>query len=305
MRVNVIVTTFNRINLTRICLETLLNTTGSHCRVTVVDNASSDDTVSYLEALAASSGRITTYKLPRNMGVSVAVNLGLAMSDADYHLKLDNDIELRKPGWLEEMIAIAEGNAEVGLVGYQLFSHWYKAERVILGSGHTFRKSEACNNGGCLLIPRRTYESCGFMNEDYGKYGFEDLDYGNRVLMSGQIIGYVDDDNAVKHLGYERDINDEQERMKLANRTSVMAGEKLYLLNKMLFEQGIRPRYVKRKYLPDFGADGIRFSLDESYKPIMKLHQAALPRFEYTMDGDQAKLVLSRLKSGSDDCLLT
>jgi len=62
---------------------------------------------------------------------------------------------------------------------------------------------------------------------------------------------------------------------------------------------------VKRKYLLDFGADGILFSLDESYKPIMKLHQTALPRFEYTMDGDQAKLVLSRLKSGSDDCLLT
>jgi len=284
MRINIIVTTFNRINLTRICLETLLDTTGAHCRVTVVDNASSDDTVPYLEALAAKSDRITLYKLSRNMGVSVGVNLGLAMSDADYHLKLDNDIELRKPGWLEEMIAIAEGNAEVGLVGYQLFSRWYKAERVILGSGHAFRKSEACNNGGCLLIPRRTYESCGFMNEDYGKYGFEDLDYGNRVLMSGQIIGYVDDDNAVKHLGHERDINDGQEKMKLANRTSVMAGEKLYLLNKMLFEQGIRPRYVKRKYLPEFGPDGIRFSLDESYKPIMKLHQTALPRFEYTMD---------------------
>ena len=113
MRVNIIVTTFNRINLTRICLETLLDTTGPHCKVTVVDNASSDGTVPYLEALAVKSDRITLYKLSRNMGVSVGVNLGLAMSDADYHLKLDNDIELRKPGWLEEMIAIAEGNGEV------------------------------------------------------------------------------------------------------------------------------------------------------------------------------------------------
>ena len=37
----------------------------------------------------------------------------------------------------------------------------------------------------------------------------------------------------------------------------------------------------------------------------MKLHQTTLPKFEYTMDGDQVKLVLSRLKSGSGDCLLT
>ena len=298
MRVNIIVTTFNRINLTRICLETLLETTGPDCGVTVVDNASSDGTVPYVEAMAAKSDRITVHRLARNMGVSVAVNLGLAMVDADYHLKLDNDIELRKSGWLEEMIAIAEGNPEVGLVGYQL-CFWHKTDRVILGSGHAFRKSDGCN-GGCLLIPRRTHEACGFMNEDYGKYGFEDLDYGNRVLMGGQIIGYVDDDSAVKHLGAEREINCEQERMKAVTRTSVLAGEKLYLLNKLLFERGIRSRHVTRKYLPAFGPDGIRFALDEAYKPIMKLHQAVLPKFEYSTDGDLVKFDLSRFKTPAE-----
>ena len=295
MRVNVIITTFNRINLTRICLETLLQTTGPQCGITVVDNASSDGTIPYLETMAARSDRIKIYRLARNMGVSVGVNLGLAVADADYHVKLDNDIELRKPGWLEEMIAIAGGNPEVGLVGYQLCA-WHKTERVTLGSGHAFRKSGACN-GGCLLIPRKTFEVCGFMCEDYGKYGFEDLDYGNRVLMGGQSIGYVDDDSAVKHLGAEQEINCEQERMKTATRTSALAGEKLYLLNKLLLEQGIRGRYVTRKYLPTFGPGGISFSLDEAYRPFMKLHQAILPNLEYTTDGDLVKFDLSRLKT--------
>lgn len=299
MRVNIIVTTFNRINLTRICLETLLETTGPHCIVTVVDNASSDGTEAYLTAMAERSDRIRVYVLARNMGVSVGVNLGLASVDADYHVKLDNDIELRKPGWVEEMIAIAGGNPEVGLVGYQL-CFWHETERVVLGSGHAFRNSRSCN-GGCLLIPRGTFEACGFMNEDYGKYGFEDLDYGNRVLMGGRIIGYVDDDTAVRHLGTEREINLEQERMKAVTRTSVLAGEKLYLLNKLLFEQGIRSRYVTRKYLPASGPGKIRFTLDEAYKPIMKLHQTVLPRFEYTTQGDLVKLDLSRFKTPGGD----
>lgn len=295
MRVNIVVTTYNRIALTRICLETLLATTGPHCGITVVDNASSDGTLTYLDAMAAKTDRIRVYKLARNMGVSVAVNLGLATVDADYHVKMDNDIELKKNGWLETMIAIAEGNPEVGLVGYQLCS-WHTTKRVTLASGHAFRKSNACN-GGCLLIPRKTFEACGFMNEDYGKYGYEDLDYNNRVLMGGQVMGYVDDDEAVKHLGAEREINAAREGMKKTNIASALAGEKLYLLNKLLFEQGIRDRYVTRKYLPGFEPAGISFRLNEAYKPIMKLHQAVLPRLDYTTDGDIVKLDLSALKT--------
>ena len=295
MRVNIVVATYNRVNLTRICLETLLATTGPRCGITVVDNASSDGTLGYLDAITAKSGRIKVYKLARNMGVSVAVNLGLALADADYHVKVDNDIELRKNGWLEKIIAIAEGNPEVGLAGYQLCS-WHATERITLGSGHAFRKSDACN-GGCLLIPRKTFEACGFMNEDYGKYGYEDLDYNNRVRMGGQIIGYVDDDEAVKHLGAEREVNAVQEGMKKTNIASALAGEKLYLLNKLLFEQGIRDRYVTRKYLPDFDPDGISFFLNEAYKPIMKLHQAVLPRLDYAADGDIVKLDLSAFKT--------
>lgn len=295
MRVNIIVTTFNRIALTRICLEKLLATTGPQCAITVVDNASSDGTVSYLETMAARSDRITLYKLSRNMGVSVAVNLGMAETDADYHVKVDNDIEPQRSGWLDDMIAIAESNTSVGLVGYQLCS-WHGTERVKLESGHAFRLSGACN-GGCLLIPRKTHEACGFMNEDYGKYGFEDLDYGNRVILGGQSIGYMDDDSAVKHLGADQEINSDQERMKAATRTSVLAGEKLYLLNKLLFEQGIRDRYVTRKYLPRFGSAGISFELDEAYKPIMKLHQKLLPQFDYATEGGMVKLDLSRLKT--------
>ena len=295
MRVNIIVTTYNRIALTRICLETLLATTGPHCAITVVDNASSDGTLAYLDAMAAASDRVRVHKLARNMGVSVGVNLGLAMVDADYHVKIDNDIELKKDGWLEAMIAIAQGNPEVGLAGYQLCS-WHATKRVALGSGHAFRKSDACN-GGCLLIPRKTFETCGFMNEDYGKYGYEDLDYNNRVLMGGQIIGYVDDDDAVKHLGAEREINVTQEGMKKTNIASALAGEKLYLLNKLLFEQGIRDRYVTRKYLPSFDPAGISFSLNEAYKPIMKLHQTVLPRLDYTTNGDIVKFDLSAFKT--------
>lgn len=295
MRVNIIVTTFNRLPLTRICLGTLLQTTGSECVITVVDNASSDGTGEYLDKVLARSEKIRVYKLSRNMGVSVAFNLGMASTEADYYVKVDNDIALQQPAWLENMIAIAEQNPEVGLVGYQLCS-WHATERIVLPSGHAFRKAEGCN-GGCLLIPRKTHEACGFMNEDYGKYGFEDLEYGNRVLLEGRIIGYVDDDESVKHLGAEWEINETQENMKRRNRVSSLTGEKLYLLNKLLFEKGVRDRRVERKYLPEFSASGIRFSLNPAYRPITKLHQAMLPQIHCGSDNDLIGIDLSSFKT--------
>ena len=300
MRVNVTVITFNRLALTRLCLESLLKTTKPSCRVTVVDNASTDGTGEYLDGLVARSDRVAVYKLARNMGVSVAINLGMAEADADFFVRMDNDIELRKPGWLEEMIAIAGNNAEVGLVGYQ-FCSWHTMERIILGSGHAFRKAGACG-GGCMLVPRKTFEAYGFMNEDYGKYGFEDLDYSNRVIMGGQIVGYVDDDISLKHLGYERDVDPRHEEIKRVTRTSDLAGEKLYLLNKLLFEEGIRNCYVPRKYLPgSTGPDGIRFQLNEAYKTIMKMNQTVLHNFTYTTDGEQVKLDLSLFRNAAKD----
>ena len=110
--VNITVVTHNRLNLTRICLESLLPTLRDGVHVTIVDNGSRDGTPEYLEAAASANPRVSVVQMPRNMGISIAANFGWACRDADYYVKLDNDMEILAPDWLDRLVDVMENAPE-------------------------------------------------------------------------------------------------------------------------------------------------------------------------------------------------
>lgn len=292
--VNITIVTQNRLNLTRICLESLLPTLREGAHVTVVDNGSGDGSLPYLEGVAARDSRVTLVPLPRNMGVAIAANLGWASRDCDYYCKLDNDVEILRPDWLDRIVDLLESTPEVGMAGYCMCD-WHGRTPVTFPSGRVFLQSLACN-GACAVIPRKVHAVCGFWNEDYGRYGYEDLDYNNRVMLAGLRIGYLEDgENSVRHLGFTRDVDENREAMKQRARSGGFGSEKLYLINKFLFEQGVRAMHVPRKYLPEWGEDGITFHLQDAYRPLMQLQQRLLREIPYSVDGDTVSLDFSGL----------
>jgi len=287
--VNITVVTQNRLALTRVCLESLLPTLRDGMYVTVVDNGSTDGTPEYLDVVASGNDRVSVVTLPRNMGVAIAANCGWAFRDTDYYLKLDNDMQILAADWLERLLDVMENAPEVGMAGYRFFDK-HEVRPVTLSSGHAFLRSSACG-GGCALIPRRVHEVCGFWCEDYGRYGHEDVDYNNRVMQKGFAIGYLDGtERTIRHLGYEGEVDQERESVKLRTRTNDATGEKLYLINKFLFESGIRDLNVPRKYLPDCSEGGIRFRLQDTYRPLMQLQQELLRTVPYSVEGDTVSL---------------
>ena len=110
MRANITVVTYNRFDLTYRCLESLLTKTRSEFFCNVVDNASSDGTREYLQTLAVSHPNVKVHFLNRNMGVAVASNYGWAETEAEYYLKLDNDIEILDGDWLERLLTFMDTN---------------------------------------------------------------------------------------------------------------------------------------------------------------------------------------------------
>jgi glycosyltransferase involved in cell wall biosynthesis len=292
--VNITIVTHNRLNLTRTTIDSLLPTLTPDVSVTVVDNNSTDGTPAYLERLAASVPSLKVIPLPRNMGVAVAANLGWAGTDADHYLKLDNDVELLRTDWLEQLVSLVEGAPEVGMASYRFLDR-HEVSPVTLSSGKTFLSSRGIA-GACAIIPRRVHAICGFWTEDYGRYGYEDLDYSNRVRQCGMLVGYLDIDDAARHLGAVRDVDARREEIKRTAISSKASGEPMYLLNKFLFEQGIRDIYVKRRYLPDFSGPKPRFVLDEACRPIMRLQREMLAKTAYSVDGDVVSFDLSKLK---------
>ena len=75
MRAHIGVVTWNRLELTQLCLASLLQKTPPGYGLSIVDNGSTDGTQIYLQDLARAHAHVRLHLLRRNMGVAVAANL--------------------------------------------------------------------------------------------------------------------------------------------------------------------------------------------------------------------------------------
>ena len=87
-------------------LPSVLATTYSNYKVIVADNASSDDSLTFLKAHYP---QIDVLAFETNFGFAKGYNEALKNIDADYYLLLNSDVEV-SPNWLQPMIAQLEEN---------------------------------------------------------------------------------------------------------------------------------------------------------------------------------------------------
>jgi glycosyltransferase involved in cell wall biosynthesis len=108
MRVDVIVTTYNRAGMLEAALRSLLRQElgGISLRIIVVDNGSTDGTRAVVEHLRVPPQVSVRYVAEQEQGVAHARNRGLRESTADWIAFLDDD-EVADPAWLRELIAAA------------------------------------------------------------------------------------------------------------------------------------------------------------------------------------------------------
>src|ERR1700733_7539694 len=112
--VTVIVLTWNGLDYTKRCLESLRNTSHPQCQFQVADNGSSDGTPEYLRSLTS----ITTFANGTNLGFARGNNEAIARSDPGSDIVLlNNDTEILQPDWLERLQATRFNDPPIGLVG--------------------------------------------------------------------------------------------------------------------------------------------------------------------------------------------
>jgi glycosyltransferase involved in cell wall biosynthesis len=257
--------------------------------LTVVDNGSDTAMQEELRKLEAGGVIDQLFLHKRNMGVSVAANTGWQASLCPYYIKMDNDILLLKADWLDSMLALCE-EEDFSAVAFKLCA-WHGSRASISPLGKRYEATEALG-GGCVLIPRGTHETLGFWNEDY-LYGWEDLEYGNRIRLAQGRMAYLPPDGRVEHLGAD----DPVRRSAYQNSKNCMAGtlagpESLFLLNTAMFEMNLRPLRVIRKFLPSLEDDGfVSYSANPEYASILTRQTLFRERFVsgYTEDGLRIK----------------
>ncbi|HYX12799.1 MAG TPA: glycosyltransferase [Nostoc sp.] len=197
--VNIGIVTFNRLEFTKEAIASVVKYTCFPHTITVVDNASHDGTKEYLKELHQTGIINNLILLEDNIGIAKASNLAwLQEPEALYYLKYDNDIVIQKNNWLSTLVSVVDAIPEIGVIGYNFEPISYPLQII---RNHQIRVKEEGNIGGaCFLIPKRTQDILGYWCEDYGLYGFEDVDYSFRVKLAGLLNVYMADEEIGIHL---------------------------------------------------------------------------------------------------------
>jgi GT2 family glycosyltransferase len=191
-------------------LETLREQSFRDFDVTVVDNGSTDGSVSYLRERWP---EVRVVELRASSGFPTAINRGLEASRGRYVALLNNDVELSRD-WLELLVAELDRDPGVGFVTGKVMR--YDDRDVIEQAGHDFytcgrfeprglderdtgqydeRRPTAVVTAAAALYRREALEAVGGFDEDYFLY-CEDGDVCLRMLLLGYSGLYVPEPKA-------------------------------------------------------------------------------------------------------------
>lgn len=157
--------------------------------LTVMANAPGEMAAKYLRSMKSELFKLQIYK--RNQGKPRATNRGWVLRDADYTVLLDDDALALEPDWLRKLVDIADKIPQAGIVGHSVEATEWPL-RVLGEPARTVQVQPGNLGGACILVPRRTVETCGYYNEELPAYGESDGLYGWKVNHSGRLCVYFD-----------------------------------------------------------------------------------------------------------------
>lgn len=209
-KVDIIVVNWNSGGKTLNALRPYINYESAviFCNIIVVDNASTDDSVSTLKNRVS---RIIVND--KNLGFGKACNLALKESNADYILLLNPDT-ISKPVVLEELVKFLEENIEYGITGprqvdknqnilktcgrfrtfktalfeviglSKLLPYFFTPAPIMTDWDHLKSKEVDQVMGSYMVIRKSILNEIGFMDEDFFVYA-EDTDLSVRSKHAG------------------------------------------------------------------------------------------------------------------------
>lgn len=200
-RVSIIIVNWNGRHHLEECLESIAAQTFRDFEVVLVDNGSTDGSVPFLRERFP---WVRLAELGQNTGFATGNNRGYEQARGEFVITLNNDTRV-DPGWLAELVRVADGNPAAGMVGSRICSHADPDVIDSLGFGicrdgmsrglHRFERFSALPPrpavldvllpSACAALYRRAMlEETGFFDDDFFAYA-EDTDLGLRGRRAG------------------------------------------------------------------------------------------------------------------------
>lgn len=199
-RVSIIIPTQGHGGMTDHCVNSLLETLDqrSNVEIIVVDDASPEPIVLPSEA----DPRVTVIRSETNLGFAGACNLGAAQSQAPFVVFLNNDTT-PQAGWLDSMMACAESDTAIAIVGARLLYRDGTVQHAGIAFSqrdgeprHIYRgfpgehpavlrdRDFQAVTGACFLVRREAFNNLGGFDTAFTN-GHEDIDFCLRARGQG------------------------------------------------------------------------------------------------------------------------
>jgi len=204
--ISIFIVNYNTAQLTKQCIESLLMQRRASFEIIVVDNHSSDESLSILHQFGTQMSLLANKD---NKGFGKANNQAFHQSKGRYLFMLNPDAHCLTELDLFHAIHYMDQHPECGLAGTRIINTHHQVEHTSFD--HYPRQSETKTDfsklpgkiasvlGASMIVRRDVFEKINGFDEDYFLYA-EETDLCLRIRKQGYSIGYCDD-VTVCHVG--------------------------------------------------------------------------------------------------------
>ncbi len=202
-------------------LPSVQASTWANKSIVVIDNASTDDSISFLQTHYP---QVQIVRNAGNYGFAKGYNEGLKEVAGDYYVLLNSDVEVT-PGWIEPVMALMESDASIGVCQPKLLEHHNKTVFEYAGAaggwldylGYPFAKGRIFDvnetdhgqydtaapifwaSGAAMFVRAKLYHQLGGLDPFFFAHQ-EEIDFCWRVQLAGYQV-YACPQSVVYHVG--------------------------------------------------------------------------------------------------------
>lgn len=267
-------------------LPSLMRFLPDYAEIVVADNASSDDSVSFLKAQYPS---IRILEHTENEGFAKGYNHALQNVEAQYYCLLNSDIEVTEH-WIEPIIEQMDGNEKIAAVQPKLLSYYKRDEFEYAGAaggfvdkyGYPFCRGRVFSNvekdhgqydsemdifwatGAAMFVRSDVYHTMGGLDADFFAH-MEEIDFCWRIKNAGYKIK-MNPNSVVYHIGGGTLPKNNSFKTYLNFRNN------LFLLLKNLPEERLRKTFIVKFFLDQIAA--VFFLMQGHFKDFTAVYKA-------------------------------
>jgi GT2 family glycosyltransferase len=206
--ISVVIINHNGKDYIKECLETVFKTNYPNFEVILVDNASTDGSLTLIMELFGSYPCLKIVYNTKNIGLAGGRNVGAKYSKGKYIVFLDHDTKV-DPNWLKELVTVMEEDPSIGAAQCKFLlmddpkrfdsaGHYidYFGIGTIIGfmeydrGQHDYIYEILGAQGGAFAVKRKIFEEVGGADEDFF-YLFEETDLCWRIWLAGYKVVFV------------------------------------------------------------------------------------------------------------------